>query len=148
MDWSDWIALGSAVIALIALGYSLVGYYKYDRPIKSLQKEKLQQEALEKKKAKFEVSYFTVLIHNMFQIQNVGNVIAKNIQISIVDDKQNQIAFQDGKLLHQIPQLEPTEKSKTVALRCDYQNRLKVKVTWDDDSGNGYSRNFFVDRRD
>ena len=47
MDWSDWIALGSAVIALIALGFSLVGYFKYDKPIKSLQKEKLQEEPKE-----------------------------------------------------------------------------------------------------
>ena len=41
MSGSDIIALSSMLIALVALGFSLCGYFVYDKPIKLLQKKKL-----------------------------------------------------------------------------------------------------------
>lgn len=92
MEWSDWIALGSMLIALIALGFSLWGYFVYDRPIKSLQKEQLEREAIENKQAKFNVVYTRLLIYNILRIQNEGPATAKNIVVELYDD--NALAFE------------------------------------------------------
>ena len=145
MDWSDWIALSSALIALIALGFSLVGYFKYDRPIKSLQKEKLQQEAIENKRANLRVSYSQVLIYNVLQIQNIGHIVAHNIVVELESEKD--LAFEGMERQYKIEQLEPTEKSKSFAIIGDAPYNLKVKLTWDDESGERIKKNYYVDRQ-
>lgn len=144
MDWSNWIALSSALIALIALGFSLVGYFKYDRPIKSLQKEKLIQEALEYKRANFEINYDLIALKNCYlRIKNIGKVTAKNINVELRSKKS--IAFKDGSQQYTIEQLESTQKTRHLLLSGDCPSSLKIKLRWDDESGERIEKNFFVD---
>ena len=145
MNWSDIIALSSMLIALIALGFSLWGYFVYDKPIKSLQKKKLQQEAIDRERASFNVSYNQVLIHNVLQIQNIGSVVANNIIIEI-ESAVTPLVFEGMKDRFVIDKLEPTEKSNDIPLIGDAPYRLKVKLTWDDNSGKGLSKNYFPEK--
>lgn len=146
MEWSDWIALGSMLIALIALGFSLWGYFVYDRPIKSLQKEQLEREAIENKQAKFNVVYTRLLIYNILRIQNEGPATAKNIVVELYDD--NALAFEGMKTQYHIVQLEPTEKSKDIPIIGNAPYRLKVKLTWDDETGMKQTKNYFLERNE
>lgn len=146
MEWSDWIALGSMLIALIALGFSLWGYSVYDRPIKSLQKEQLEREALENKQAKLNVVYTRLLIYNILRIQNEGPATAKNIVVELYDD--NALAFEGMKTQYHIVQLEPTEKSKDISIIGNAPYRLKVKLTWDDETGMKQTKNYFLERNE
>ena len=145
MDCSTWIALGSMLIALVALGFSLCGYFVYDRPIKSLQKEKLQQEALDAKRAKLNVSYRALLVNSGLTIHNNGQVIAENIVVELCDIPDLLLA--DGESKYQIKQLEPTEKSQNIPIVGNAPYHLKVKLTWDDKSGKRLSQNYFLDRK-
>ena len=145
MNWSDIIALSSMLIALIALGFSLWGYFVYDKPIKSLQKKKLQQEAIDRERASFNVSYNQVLIHNVLQIQNTGSVVANNIIIEI-ESAVTPLLFEGMKDRFVIDKLEPAEKSSNIPLIGDAPYRLKVRLTWDDNSGKGLSKNYFPEK--
>ena len=146
MDWSDWIALASALVALIALAFSLVGYFKYDKPIKTLQKEKLLQEALENKRANFEIIYKAASLSGCrLRIQNTGKVIAKNIEIELRSEKS--IAFSNGTKQYTVAQLEPTQKTRHLSLIGDCPFQLKLKLKWDDESGERREKNFFVDKQ-
>ena len=97
MSGSDIIALSSMLIALVALGFSLWGYFVYDKPIKLLQKKKLQQEAIDRERASFNVSYNQVLIHNVLQIQNTGSVVANYIIIEIESTVTPLVVFEGMK---------------------------------------------------
>ena len=146
MDWSDWIALSSALVALIALAFSLVGYFKYDKPIKTLQKEKLIQEALENKRADFEIIYkATSLSGCRLRIQNIGKVIARNIDVELRSKKS--IAFSDGTKQHVVERLEPTQKTGHLSLIGECPFQLKLKLKWDDESGERREKNFYVDKQ-
>ena len=50
MNWSDWITI-------FTLGFSILVYLKHDKDIKTLEKEKLEREAAESKRAHFDVQY-------------------------------------------------------------------------------------------
>lgn len=145
MDCSTWIALGSMLIALVALGFSLCGYFKYDRPIKSLQKEKLQQEALDAKRAKLNVTYRALLVNSGLTIHNNGQVIAENIVVELCD--RQDLLLADGESKYHIEKLEPTEKSHNIPIIGNAPYRLIVKLTWDDESGTSLSKNYFLERK-
>ena len=145
MSGSDIIALSSMLIALVALGFSLWGYFVYDKPIKLLQKKKLQQEAIDRERASFNVSYNQVLIHNVLQIQNTGSVVANNIIIEIESTVTPHV-FEGMKDRFVVDKLEPTEKSNDIPLIGDAPYRLKVRLTWDDNSGKGLSKNYFLEK--
>ena len=42
--------------------------------------------------------------------------------------------------------LEPTEKSNDISLIGDAPCRIKVRLTWDDNSGKGLSKNYFLEK--
>jgi hypothetical protein len=136
MDWSDWIAI-------TALGFSLWVYFKHDKEIKSLEKEKLEREAMENKRAHFDVQYDWLFVRHILCFQNIGKSTAKNIVVDI--ESKEPITFQDGKTQYRINQLEVTEKSEPIALVGDYQHSIKVKLTWDDESGKGIIQTAFVE---
>lgn len=127
MDWSY-------LISTIALGFSLWVYIKHDKEIKSLEKEKLEREAAENKRAHFHVQYEWLSYH-FICIQNNGKSTAKNIVINIESEKP--LTFPDGTTQYFIGQLEETEESNSIPLIGGYQHAIKVKLTWDDESGNG-----------
>jgi len=136
MDWSD-------LIAIAALGFSLWVYLKHDKEIKSFDKEKLEREAKENKSARFEVQYNWLFVNHVLCIQNKGKSTAKNIVISI--ESKEPLTFQDGTTQYKINQLEVTEKSEQIPLIGNFQHSIKVKLTWDDESGEGVTQTAFVE---
>ena len=136
MDWSDWIAI-------TALCFSLWVYLKHDKEIKSLEKEKLEREAKENKRACFDVQYDWFFNYHVLCLQNKGKSTAKNIVISI--ESKEPLTFQNGTEQYRIDQLEMTEKSKQIPLTGGFQHAIKVKLTWDDESGEGVTQTAFVE---
>ena len=136
MNWSDWIAIA-------ALGFSLWMYFKHDKKIKSFEKEKLERETLENKRARFDVRYDWIFVRHVLNLQNIGKSTAKNIVISI--NSKEPLTFQDGTLQYRINQLEVTEKAEPIPLIGDYQHTMKVKLTWEDESGKGVAQTAFID---
>lgn len=136
MDWSDWIAIA-------ALLFTIGVYFKHDSVLKTLEKEKLEREAMENKRARFDVKYDWLFVRHILCLQNIGKSTAKNIVISI--ESKETLTFQDGKTQYRINQLEVAEKSEPIALVGDYQHSIKVKLTWDDESGKGITQTAFVE---
>jgi hypothetical protein len=136
MDWSDWIAIA-------ALGFSLWVYFKHDKEIKSLEKEKLEREAIENKRARFDVKYDWLFVRHILCLQNNGKSTARNIIVSI--ESKEPLTFQDGTTQYRINQLEVKEKSEQIPLIGDFQHAIKLKLTWDDESGKGVTQTAFVE---
>lgn len=136
MDWSDWIAI-------FALAFSLWVYLKHDKEIKGLEKEKLEREALESRRAHFDVQYDWLFVQHILCLQNIGKSTARNIVVSI--ESKEPITFQDGSTQYRINQLEVTEKAEPISLNGSYQHAIKVKLTWDDDSGKGVTQTAHIE---
>ena len=130
MDWSDWIAIA-------ALGFSLWVYFKHDKEIKSLEKEKLEREAMENKRARFDVQYKWLFVRHILCLKKKKKSTAKNIVINI--ESKEPLTIQDGSTQYRINKLEVTEKAE-IPLTGNYQHAIKVTLTWDDESGKGVTQ--------
>lgn len=140
MDCADWISIG---ISLMVFLFSLFVYFVHDKDIKNLQKEKLERELLEDKRAKLDIIYQSALIFGVLTIKNIGKVIARNIVVEIKDEPD--LLFDGDKTQAFIPSLEPTEK-QALQLQGKFVQRMVVTLHWDDDSGKGLSQNFHVEK--
>lgn len=130
MNWSDWIAI-------LTLVFSLWVYFKHDKEIKALEKEKLKREAVESQRARFDVQYKWLFVRHILCLQNTGKSTAKNIVINI--ESKEPLTFQDGSTQYRINKLEVTEKAE-IPLTGNYQHAIKVTLTWDDESGKGVTQ--------
>ena len=131
------------IISAFAFGFSLWVYLKHDKDIKSLEKEKLEREAKESKRAYFDVLYNWLFVRHTLCLQNIGKSTAKNIVISI--ESKEPLTFQDSTTQYRINQLEVTEKAEPIPLTGGYQHAIKVTLTWDDESGKGITQTAFVE---
>jgi len=135
MEWSDWIALGSAAVALVSLGFSLWGYFVYDRPIKKLQKQDLEQEALKKKQAILKVDYLEETGNSMLRIANVGYANAENITLRSLSE--GYVFYnRDSTKEHFIGILRPQDTPQRIHL-VYRKPHLTMEVKWDDASKKG-----------
>lgn len=135
MEWSDWIALGSAVVALVSLGFSLWGYFVYDKPIKRLQKQDLEQEALKKKQAILKVDYLEETGNSMLRIANVGYANAENITLKSLSE--GYAFYNEGpQKEHTIGVLRPQDTPQRIHL-VYRKPHLTMEVKWDDASKKG-----------
>ncbi len=125
MNWSDWIAIST-------LGFSLWVYFKHDKEIKALEREKLEREAVESKRAHFDIQYKWIFVQHVLCLKNTGKSTAKNIVINV--ESKEPLTSQDGMTQYRINKLEVTEKVK-ITLTDNYQHAIKVTLTWDDESG-------------
>lgn len=130
MNWSDWIAI-------ITLGFTLLVYLKHDKEIKALEKERLEREAAENKRAHFDVLYNWLFVQHILYLKNTGKSTAKNIVINI--ESKGPLTFQDGTTQYRINKIEVTEKTE-IPLKGNYQHAIKVALTWDDESGKGVTQ--------
>lgn len=133
----------SILISFVALIFSILVYFKYDKKIKFLEKEKLEREELENKRARIDMQYKWVFDHHILRLQNNGKSTAKNIAISI--ESKEALTFQDGTTQYRISQLEVTERTEPIQLNGGYQYAIKVKLTWDDESGKGVTQTASVE---
>ena len=67
------------VISAFALGFSVWVYFKHDKKIKSLEKEKLEREAMENKRARFDVQCDWLFVCHILCLQNIGKSTANKI---------------------------------------------------------------------
>lgn len=130
MNWSDWIAI-------ITLGFTLLVYLKHDKEIKALEKERLEREAAESKRAHFDVQYKWLFVRHILCLKNTGKSTAKNIVINM--ESKEPLTFQDDSTQYRINKLEVTEKAE-IPLTGNYQHAIKVTLTWDDESGKGVTQ--------
>ena len=142
MEWLDMIAI---VISAFALGFSIWVYNKHDKEIKLLEKEKLEREAIENKRARFDVQCDWLFVCHILCLQNIGKSTAKNIVINI--ESKEPLTFQDGTTQYRINQLEVTEKAESIPLTGGYQQTIKVQLIWDDESGKGVTQTTFVENK-
>lgn len=142
MEWQNCIAISISSITLL---FTLWVYFKHDSEIKTLEKEKLEREALENKRAHFLVQYDWLFINHILNLQNTGKSTAKNIVINI--ESKEPLTFQDGTTKYRINQLEMTEKTESIPLIGGFQQAIKVKLVWDDDSGVGVTQTAFVETK-
>ena len=135
MECSDWIAIGSLIVALVALGFSLWGYFVYDRPIKQLQKQDLEQESLAKKQARLKIDYTQNEFRNsIFRVENVGRSDARNIVLKGISEEP---VFYGRSITNNkeyvVGTLRPNDSAHVIRT-CYRRQRLTMVVTWDDDS--------------
>ena len=140
LDWQNYIAIG---ISLLTLLFTLWVYFKHDSVLKTLEKEKLEREAAENKQARFDVQYDWLFVQHILCLQNIGKSTARNILVSI--ESKVPLTFQNGTRQYRIEQLEVTEKADSIPLVGKFQHAIKVKITWDDESGIGVTQTSFVE---
>ena len=112
--------------------FSLWVYFKHDKEIKALEKEKLEREAAESKRAHFDVQYKWLFVRHILCLKNTGKSAAKNIVINM--ESKEPKTFQDDTTQYSISQLEVTEKVE-IPLTGNYKHAIKVTLTWEDESG-------------
>jgi len=143
MEWSDWIALGSAAVALVSLGFSLWGYFVYDRPIKKLQKQDLEREALKKKQAILKVDYLEENGNSMLRIANIGYANAENITLKSLSE--GYAFYNEGSQKeHTIGVLRPQDTPQRIHL-VYRKPHLTMEVKWDDASKKGNIEKYELD---
>lgn len=140
MEWQNCIVIS---ISFITLLFTLWVYFKHDEEIKALEKEKLEREALEIKRAHFDVQYNWLFVRHILCLQNIGKSTAKDIVINI--ESKEPLAFPDGTTQYRIDKLEVTEKAEQIPLMGNYQHAIKVTLTWNDESGKGVIQTAFVE---
>ena len=135
MNWSDWITI-------LTLIFSLWVYLKHDKKIKDLEKEKLEREAAESKRAHFEVQYKWQFVQHILCLKNIGKSTAINIVINI--ESKEPLTFKDSTTQYRINKLEVTEKTE-IQLIGNYQHSIRVTLTWNDESGKGITQTEHVE---
>lgn len=143
MDIISIIISGSSIL------FSILVFFFLDRRIKVLEKEKLEYELLEYKRAKLEVDYQLLLgIHRCLNIENVGRVTAQNIVIELLPSEEGQLKFDNGDTNYPIQKLDPTEKRPHIKMTGDALNKLEVLLTWDDESGKRVHQKYYLEKHD
>lgn len=141
--------LVSIIISGLALLFSVCIFFLLDHRIKVLEKEKLEYEIQEYKRAKFKVDYQLLFgIHNLLHIENIGKVVAQNINILIEPSEDGDLIFNNGGKTYHIDQLDATEKHDAIPMQGQAPRKLKVVLTWDDKSGKGVTKNYYVEWHD
>lgn len=135
MNWSDWITI-------FTLGFSIWVYLKHDKDIKTLEKEKLEREAAESKRAHFDVQYNWQFVRHILCLQNTGKSTAENIVINI--EYKEPLTIPDGTTQYRINKLEVTEKTE-IPLTSNYHHAIKVSLKWDDESGRGVTQTVHIE---
>ena len=74
MEWQNCIAVG---LSLATLMFTIWVYFKHDNEIKTLEKEKLEREALENKRAHFDLKYDWLFVQHILCLQNIGKAPQK-----------------------------------------------------------------------
>lgn len=141
----NWVSI---IISLISSLFTIFVFFYLDRRIKVLEKEKLEYELLEYKRAKFQVDYQLLLgIHPLLNIKNIGRVMAQNITIELQPSNEEQLTFDNGDTNYLIDKLDPTEDRPHIKMTGVAPNRLEVLLIWDDESGKRVSQKYYLTKQ-
>ena len=151
MNVSDWIALGSLLVAIIALAKSFLSDRKIknmDLAIKEYGLEAKQKEEEEQKKADVEVNVVETAganKTNLLRFYNRGRATATNINFEIVSDKEDFIELIIENDYLPYPQLLPQQNFDVHYFNQGNRPHERIKISWDDPSGKNRSKEMVVD---
>lgn len=135
-----WISIGSAIIALISLVFTIIKYNKHEKwlnkqqaEINSYELKRFQEEELATLKAVVKgniVSYTKGSVK--LKVFNAGKANARNIRVSFISSIDG-LLFDDFEV---IELLNPHRGfDYEIHLANGHVGTVKVKYIWDDDSG-------------
>lgn len=147
---SNWIALASVAISLVALIKSFLTDRKakiLDLKLKQQQIQTHEQEEIASKKAEIEVN----VVHtprgemNILRFYNKGKAIAQNITFDITDDPEDYITLRMSEDYLPYPKLHPQQSFDVRFLNHAQKPHQTIKLVWDDNFGKGRSKEMIVD---
>lgn len=147
---SNWIALASVVISLVALIKSFLTDRKakiLDLKLKQQQIQTHEQEKIANKKADIEVN----VVHtpqgemNILRFYNKGKAIAQNITFDIIDDPEDYITLRMSEDYLPYPKLHPQQSFDVRFLNHAQKPHQIIKFVWDDNYGKERSKEMIVD---
>lgn len=147
---SNWIALASVAISLVALIKSFLTDRKakiLDLKLKQQQIQTHEQEKIANKKADIEVN----VVHtprgemNILRFCNKGKAIAQNITFDIADDPEDYITLRMSEDYLPYPKLHPQQSFDVRFLNHAQKPHQIIKLVWDDNYGKERSKEMTVD---
>ena len=151
MEISDWIALGSLVVALIAFVQSVLAGRKakaLDLRLKEIELEENKQQMEDRKKANVEVNVVETPQGkaNVLRFYNKGQALATDVCFSIPsDDGIDQIQLMMQKDYLPYPQLLPQQSFDVPYYDCGDKPHQTILITWNDDFATDRSNTVVVD---
>lgn len=151
MGISDWIALGSFVVALIALILSVLTGRKakvLDLKLKEMELEENKQQMEDRKKANVEVNVIETPQGraNVLRFYNKGQAIATDVCFSIPsDDGIDQVQLLIQKDYLPFPQLLPQQSFDVSYYDFGDKPHQTILITWNDDFATDRSNTVVVD---
>lgn len=150
-DTSNWIALASTVISLIALLKSFLTGRKAKQLDLLLKQQQLQQHEFEKnesKKADVEVN--AILNSNGFggvlKFYNRGDAVASNVCFSIpTDDGVDNIKLRMREDYLPYPKLQPQQGFEVRYQDFSDLPHQTIRLEWDDDFAKGRTKDMVID---
>lgn len=147
---SNWIALASVAISLVALVKSFLTDRKaknLDLMLKQQQIQTHEQEKIASQKADIEVN----VVHtprgekNILRFYNKGKAIAQNITFEIIDDPEDFIKLHMSEDFLPYPKLHPQQSFDVRFLNFAQKPHQTIKLVWDDNFGKGQSKEMIAD---
>ena len=150
MEISDWISLGSFIIAALALIYSWYTgrqIHKLDLIIKKKEIEKRRTEEEESQKASIECNVIKTSKGemNILKIYNKGQAKAYNVNFAILDDPEENISLNMPDNYLPYPILLPQQSFEVRYILFRRRPHFTIKIEWDDDFKKGRNQTQIID---
>ena len=150
MEISDWLSLGSFIIAALALIYSWYTgrkIHKLDLIIKKKEIEKRRTEEEESQKASIECNVIKTSKGemNILKIYNKGQAKAYNVNFAILDDPEENISLNMPGNYLPYPILLPQQSFEVRYILFRRRPHFTIKIEWDDDFKKGRNQTQIID---
>ena len=142
MEISDWISLGSFIIAALALIYSWYTgrkIHKLDLIIKT-EEEESQKASIECNVIKTSKGEMNIL-----KIYNKGQAKAYNVNFAILDDPEENISLNMPDNYLPYPILLPQQSFEVRYILFRRRPHFTIKIEWDDDFKKGRNQTQIID---
>ena len=143
MEISDWISLGSFIIAALALIYSWYTgrkIHKLDLIIKKKEIEESQKASIECNVIKTSKGEMNIL-----KIYNKGQAKAYNVNFAILDDPEENISLNMPDNYLPYPILLPQQSFEVRYILFRRRPHFTIKIEWDDDFKKGRNQTQIID---
>lgn len=150
MDVSDYIALGSLIVSIFALGISFFAdkrAKKLDILLKQKDLEKKNQEEADEKKADIEVNMVQSPKGKLdfLRFYNKGLADAININFEITSDPEDHISLNIGDEYLPYPKLVPQQNFDVYYHTYSQEPPQTILITWSDEYGKNRSKEMVID---
>lgn len=150
MDVSDYIALGSLIVSIFALGFSFFAdkrAKKLDILLKQKDLEKKNQDEADEKKADIEVNMVQSPKgqRDFLRFYNKGLADAKNIKFEITTDPEDHITLIMDDDYLPYPKLVPQQNFDVYYQDYRRKPHQTILITWSDEYGKNRSKEMVID---